>query len=302
MTRIIQIDEEEDKGRSAKGGTLRTSPFIFSLSSTVHSLKQPFQRMGGFLVGEPEALDAGFDMCYGILYGVGYEEKVQVLGGDRFFLQHFLNVLQEFCMVVFAEDDHWKILDLAGLDQGHRLKHLIEGAEASGHDQKGIRILDQQGFPDEEIIEVDIFIQVWIMMLFHRQRDITSNGPSTYILGTAVGGFHNAGTASSHDRKTYLSNFRGELTRHIVIRMVFFEACRAKHRHTGAGEMERSEAPDKLQHYFDRKLEFLPAGAWTFQECYLIFRIDLTGFFNHGRLIPLKPTGFFVKSNAPDHN
>ena len=46
-----------------------------------------------FFVGKAEALDAGFDMCYGILYGVGYEEKVQVLGGDRFFLQHFLNVL-----------------------------------------------------------------------------------------------------------------------------------------------------------------------------------------------------------------
>ena len=300
MTRIIQINEEEDKGRSTK--LLRTSPFIFLLSSTVHSLKQPFQRMGGFLMGEPEALDAGFDMCHGILNGIGNEEKVKVLGGDRFFLQHFLNVLQEFCMVVFAKDDDRKILDLTGLDQGHCFKHFIEGAEAPGHDHKAVRILDQQGFPDEEIVEVDIFIQVWIMMLFHWQRDITSNGPSTYILGTAVGGFHNAGTAPGHDREAYLGNFSRKLTRHIVIWVVFFEACRAKHRHTGAGEMERSEAPDKFQHYFDRKLEFLPAGAWTFQECYLIFRIDLTRFFNHGQLIPLKPTGFFVKGNAPDHN
>lgn len=118
-------------------------------------------------MGEPEALDAGFDVFNGFFYGVCNQEQVKVLGRDRLFLQHFFNMLQEFSMVVFTENDDREILDLSGLDQRHRLKHLIEGAEATGHDHKGVGILDQQGFPDEEIIEVDEFIEVWIVVLLH---------------------------------------------------------------------------------------------------------------------------------------
>ena len=300
MTNIMSIHEGEDKGRSAKG--LRTSPFIFSLSSPVHALKQPFQRMRRLFVGKSEALDAGFDMGNGFINRIRDEEKIEVLRGDGFFLQHFLNMLQQFRVVVFTEDDDREILDLAGLDEGHRLKHFIQGAETARHDHKCVGVLDKQGFPDKEIVEVDVFVEVWIVVLFHRQLDIAAHGPATHVLGTAVSGFHDTGASARHDGEANLGDFRGELARHIIIRMVFLETGRAKHRYTGACEMEGPEAHDKFHHYFDRKLKFLPAGARSFEEFYLMLGIDLTGFFNHGRLIPLKPTGFFVKSNAPDHN
>src|SRR6266545_514715 len=86
------------------------------------------------LVGEAEALHADVahvrDRDFG---GIGDEEQVQVRQIDGAFLdQGVAHEVQERLPEVDTHQHHGEAGDLSRLDEGGRLRHLVEGAEAAG--------------------------------------------------------------------------------------------------------------------------------------------------------------------------
>ena len=81
---------------------------------------------------------------------------------------HFFDVIHEFLMEFASKDDDRKVFDLPGLDQGHGFEELIERAEPSGDDDKGVGVFDEQRLPNKEVADIDPFIQVGVGLLLHR--------------------------------------------------------------------------------------------------------------------------------------
>src|SRR5712691_7197391 len=90
-----------------------------------------------------------------LVRGVGRVNQGQIRRGDLPLahdavtqpVRHPLPVLR-------AEQDHWKMTDLAGLDQGQRLEQLVHRAEAAGENDERRRVLHEHRLTYEEIAEI----------------------------------------------------------------------------------------------------------------------------------------------------
>src|SRR5690606_4361053 len=91
--------------------------------------------------------------------------------------------------------------DLPGLDERQRFTQFIEGTKTAGQRDERVRIFEQQDLTNEEIVAVDPGVQVRVRVLLHGQFDVAANRPAAEVARTSIGGFHQARTATGHDRE-----------------------------------------------------------------------------------------------------
>lgn len=70
---------------------------------------------------------------------VGHHQQIEITGRDLLLAEYArVHPSQESGPVVPAEQDNGELRNLPGLNQRHRLEELIEGAEPSRKDNKGV--------------------------------------------------------------------------------------------------------------------------------------------------------------------
>ena len=132
-------------------------------------------------------------------------------------------------MKLAAKDDDRKVFNFPGLDESDGLEELIERTESSGDDNKGIGVFNEQRLPDEEVADIDPFIQVGVGILLHRQHDIATHRATAHIASPSIGGFHQPGPTSGHNGEAQFGDLSGQLPRHCIIGAGLGESRRAEH-------------------------------------------------------------------------
>src|SRR5258708_23538021 len=94
------------------------------------------------------------------------------------------------------------------------------------------------------MIEYQHLVKVRVRLLLEWQLDVAADGSPSYIARPPVGGFHDAGPATSHDRETGLRQRCSGFTGQRVIRVVFLEQRRTEYRNGGAYKIQGCEAAD----------------------------------------------------------
>ena len=100
---------------------------------------------------------------------VGHEQEVEVGSGDHRRLDHLLELFDQVGPVLHTHQHDGELLDLARLDEGESLEHLIPGAESALHHDECIRVLHQHHLADEEVFEGDLDVEVAFEHFFIRK-------------------------------------------------------------------------------------------------------------------------------------
>lgn len=156
-------------------------------------------------MGELEVVDGvGSQMFYCHRYRVGVEEQFLVFWGHGSSLDHVIDVFHQMLVIVVVHEDYGKPVDLFRLDQRHRFKEFVKGAEPAGHNDEAIGVLEKEHFADEEVPNVDGAIEVGIGFLFEGKFDIDSNASTANVFGAAIGSFHDPRSTAGHDCESKL--------------------------------------------------------------------------------------------------
>jgi len=103
------------------------------------------------------------------------------------------------------------------LPQGEDLEEFVEGTEAAGEDDEAFRTQEEVHFADGEVakLKAEVGRDEGVGQLLFGQGDVEADRFRTDVVGTAVGGFHDAGAAAGDDGEIALAvNLAG--TRHEV--------------------------------------------------------------------------------------
>ena len=163
--------------------------------------------------------------------------------------------------VVDPHQHQRKVLDLAGLDQGRGLEHLVEGAEAAGQGDEGVGVLDQHHLADEEVAELDEGVEVGVGALLVRQLDVAADRAAAGVPRAAVGRLHDPRAAAGHHREAVLGQPPADLAGQPVVAVVLAEARRAEDGDAGADEMKLAKAVEELPRDAQNADQFRTAAA-----------------------------------------
>src|SRR5262249_30831115 len=145
------------------------------------------------------------------------------------------------------------MFDLLVLNQSERLKKLVEGADAAGHNHEGVGIFYQQRFSNKKIMKPDAAIEICVGHLLEWQLDVASNRAAADFFRTAVRRLHNARAAAGHNREAEPGNSRTHFSGQFVMRIVGFDSRRTKDGYTGTNEMQRAKSPQEVAHHSQQR-------------------------------------------------
>jgi hypothetical protein len=103
-------------------------------------------------------------------------------------------------------------------------------------------------------------------LLFERQLDVHSYTPTTYRLGSPIGGLHDSRTTSGHDGKPKLGDLTCDLNGLLVLWGLLPESGGTKDGDARPDEMEGSKALDEFPSNLNGEVEFFPSGLTAFKE------------------------------------
>ena len=142
---------------------------------------------------------------------VGVQVQLLVARRDRALFYHVIDVLHKFCMVVAIHNPDRKSRNFLRLDECDGLEKFIERTEPARHDHEAVRVLEQKHFADKEIPNVHRSVEIRVRLLLEGQLDVHSDTPTTYGLGTPIGGLHDSRTTPGHDGKPKLGDLTCDL-------------------------------------------------------------------------------------------
>ena len=198
--------------------------------------------LSGFKCSRTDAGKAADDHFDGFGGRIDDAAKADFLGVEDALLDHEQQKVAHPFPELAAQQHERKRADLAALDQRRRFEQLVQRAQAAGHDDVGARVLHQHHFADEEILELDAFIDVGIRRLLVRQEDVQAVGRPADLVSAAVGRFHRAGAAAGERGKAGQGQFAAHFAGQFIVRMPRLEAGRAEHRHRRAELAQPLEA------------------------------------------------------------
>src|SRR5690606_33188869 len=131
------------------------------------------------------------------------------------------------------------------------------------HYNEGIGIFKKKSFSNEEVFDVDPFVQVRIFMLLMRKQDVTAHTFPAHFACAPVCSFHNARATPRHDGEAQLCHLSCNFSRIIVIRMIFLKTCGSENSYARAYEMKFSQTPHNVAQYMKSKFEIAPPALRT---------------------------------------
>ena len=112
----------------------------------------------------------------------------------------------------------------------------------------------------------DPAIQVGILLLFDRQRDIASDRPSAGLAGPTIGRLHQSRAAAGHHRESQTGDPRAEVPSDLIVGMPFGPPRRAEDRYARSDEMQTAKAADELAGRLEHQPQLLEPGVWPLEE------------------------------------
>src|SRR5258708_7758621 len=140
------------------------------------------------------------------------------------------------------------MFDFPVLNQSERLKKLVQGADAAGHNNEGIGIFYQQRFANEKIMQPYTTIEIHVGCLLEWQLDVASNRAASDLFCAAIGRLHDARAATGHHREAKPGNRRAHLQGQVVMRIVRFDSRRAEDGYTSTNEMKSAISAQEIAH------------------------------------------------------
>src|SRR5258707_7226642 len=110
-------------------------------------------------------------------------------------LRHLFDESDQVSPVIGSHDHNRKVFDFPVLNQSERLKKLVEGTDAAGHNHEGVGIFYQQRFANEKIMQPDTTIEIPVGCLLEWQLDVASNPAASDFPWPAVCCLPNVRTA-----------------------------------------------------------------------------------------------------------
>lgn len=188
----------------------------------------------------------------GFVDRIGEEHEVDIARANGAAFDHVIEEGFHGFPEFGAHDDDREVFDFSSLDEGERLKHFIHGAEAAGHHDESIAVLQQKHFPNEEVFHRYPLIEVRIVGLLKRKFDVAADGAAIDVFGAAVSGLHDTGTTARDDGESEFGDGGAHLAGELVRRMVFLEACGAKHCDARADKVKGAEAVEEVTNDFEQ--------------------------------------------------
>ena len=174
------------------------------------------------------------------------------------------------CRPVIGPHDHnRKVFDFPVLNQSERLKKLVEGADAAGHNHEGVGIFYQQRFANKKIMQPDTTIEIPVGCLLEWQLDVASNRATADFFCAAVGRLHDAWAAAGHYRETEPGNRRAHLQGQFVMRIVRFDSRRAEDGYARTNEMKSAISAQEIAHDSQQRAKLCDSRARAFEEYFI---------------------------------
>ena len=145
-----------------------------------------------------------------------------------------------------AHEQHGEVADLAGLDEGECLEHLVERAEPAGEHHERRRVAHEHHLAREEVMELERQVHVAVDAELERQVDVEADRERARVARAAVGGLHDARPSAGDDREAGGPERSGGLACEGVLRVVAWRPGGAEDRHCRPHARQRPEALGQL--------------------------------------------------------
>jgi len=106
-----------------------------------------------------------------------------------------------------------------------------------------------------EVVELEATVQVAIGGLLVRQDNVAADTQASTLLGTPVGGLHDAGPPSGQHRITRLRQLPARLPSQLVVTVVLVETRRSEYGHRGSDVVEIPATGDEFVEHRDATVE-----------------------------------------------
>jgi hypothetical protein len=186
------------------------------------------------------------DVLDGFLDRISHENEIEIGGADCSRARHIMKKAHHLPPILRAQDDDWKILDLAGLYQRQRLEQFVHRARSAWEHDEGVAIFHQQSLADEEVVHRHATVEVVVRLLLEGKLDVAADRAAARLLCAAIGRFHDARPASRHHREAQPCNRRAHLPREVIVRIVFASPGRTEHRHARPHEVQHTETAQEI--------------------------------------------------------
>ena len=132
------------------------------------------------------------------------------------------------------------------LHERERLERLVEGAEATGKNDRVARVLDEHRLAHKEVPERHTEVDPLIDALLERQLDAEADRDPARLERAAIRGLHDAGAAAGYRGDALLCNKPPDPPRGGVHRIVGGGPRRSEHRDRGTELGQRAEPVHEL--------------------------------------------------------
>ena len=149
------------------------------------------------------------------------------------------------------------------LNQGIGFKEFVEGAKAAGHNDKSYGVFKKENFSDEEVFNIDPYIEEGVGFLFKGQFDVYADGGSADVFCTATGRFHYTGSTASYNIKTRFCHAGAHFSGLVVVFVVFFESRWAKNGDARPLKVKASKSFDELKEHAEGEGKFGESTSWS---------------------------------------
>src|SRR5580692_1143629 len=137
-------------------------------------------------------------------------EEIEIFAADHAVTNERIEVDDLVPVVRTVEKNQDPAIQLPSLLQSQYLRHLVQGAEASGKDHQRTREVREPKLAHEKIVELEgqPAGNVGVGPLLVRQSYVEADSPSARLRGAAICGFHNSAPSARADRVSV--SVRGE--------------------------------------------------------------------------------------------
>lgn len=201
-------------------------------------------------------MDSCQKKLHGIVIAIGNQIQIMVLGRDGVFGFHHFELFDLAFPKRGAKQDDGELGDFIALNQGIGFKEFIEGAKAAGHNDKSYGVFKKEHFSNEEVFNIDPYIEEGVGFLFKGQFDVYADGGSADVFCASAGRFHHTGSTAGYHIKTRFCHACTHFSGLVVVFVVFFESRGTKNGDARSLKVKASKSFDELKENAEGEGEF----------------------------------------------
>lgn len=209
------------------------------------------------------------DRCFDI---VGDAQKFEILGVDHPIGHHVIELGLEWKPERTSHEDDREIRDLCCLDQSEGFEQFVHGAEAAGHHNERIRVLDHHHLAYEEVLEIDTDVEIVVGELLFGKLDVAADALPAGLFRPAIRGLHDSRATACHDGQSQSADGTTHPTCQLVLGVTFTKPRRSEDGDARTGEMKMAKPRQHLPGHSKQRSQFPAPQSRTAEKCEIAIR------------------------------